>query len=329
MGRNRLSPPPLWSVPLGTPQLTGGDVLQPEVILGRQAQASTKKIHDTEALGKEGVHHGLARVHHGCLEEVRKRRTDRGKLLRCAHAIRPPGYPLHQFAEDAKVKNQRGRQEAILADVVKADGAFALSHIRDEATPPCVKDPPGQTHMHKNATGVLVQGPLAVTHGGHVFDDHNMVWVLGRPAIGNAGRPETGSRSPAPPKAQEPGCNRLEKNPVGGHHVVHHVALANLLGAKLGRRREVFPITAHHRRASSAPVALFLKPKQQRLALVAQVVIGGDALGLDASGDQEINKDTLHLQATKATVPGPAPSDRLAGHGRRRFRMERPWFAPT
>lgn len=66
--------------------------------------------------------------------------------------------------------------------------------------------------------------------------------------------------------------NNTESLPVRVDHVVDHVALGDLLGPELLRRREVPAV------------------------VVAQVVVGHDARRLDARGHQKVHQHRLHLR---------------------------------
>ncbi|EPY31188.1 myo-inositol-1-phosphate synthase [Strigomonas culicis] len=102
----------------------------------------------------------------------------------------------------------------------------------------------GLLAAHEDGEGVLVQSALAVADVRQVLDDDAVV-RLGR-ALG-------------------------EEDLVRGDHVVHDVALGDLLRAELARGGQVVPV------------------------VVAEMVVAGNALRLDAGADEELDERRLHL----------------------------------
>ena len=72
------------------------------------------------------------------------------------------------------------------------------------------------------------------------------------------------------------GCN--SQQPVGQHHVVHHVALADLLAAELFRSRQVLAV------------------------VVAEVVVGHNAANFDAGAHEVINEYAFDLGLPRLEV---------------------------
>ncbi len=108
----------------------------------------------------------------------------------------------------------------------------------------------GVVTAHEDLAHVLVHGALAVTDIGHILDDNHMVRVL----------------------------SRLVQDAVAGHHVIYHIALADLLGPEGLGSRQVHAI------------------------VVAQVVVTDNGGGLDPSAHQEVNQHALHLGLSRLEV---------------------------
>jgi hypothetical protein len=108
----------------------------------------------------------------------------------------------------------------------------------------------GVVAAHKDLARVLVHGALAVADVRHVLDDNHVVGML---VLG-------------------------VQHAVGRHHVVDDVALGDLLGAELARRREVLAV------------------------VVAEMVVADDRHGLDAGGNQPVDHDGLHLGLARLEV---------------------------
>lgn len=108
----------------------------------------------------------------------------------------------------------------------------------------------GVVSSEEDLAGVLVEGSLAVADVGNVLDDDDVIRVF----VG------------------------LVQEAVGGDHIVHDVALADLLGAELLWCRQVLSV------------------------VVTQVVVADDGGRLESCGDEEVNHDRLHLGLTTLEV---------------------------
>ena len=74
---------------------------------------------------------------------------------------------------------------------------------------PC--SPDRLSSIHKDLAHILIKGTLAISNGGHVLDDDQMIGMF----------------------------SRSVQNLVASHHVIHNIRLCNFLGPELSRRGQI------------------------------------------------------------------------------------------